>query len=341
MIRILLVDDSVTQREILKRILADDAEITIIAEARNGKEAVELTQQLLPDVVLMDIHMPEMDGIQAAIQIMEKCPTPIVIMSATLQKYDIDMGLEALNAGACAVIEKPQGAVLLHLEKMVPEVRHEILAASKACVRPLRDQKKPLSSVPLKITRNVEAVGICVSTGGPSLLETIFSQVPTPSSVPILLVQHIPGGFAEGFVKWISKKTGHSFQLANEGQLIQPGVWMGVPGQHLTIDKHRRIRLMPRESKDIHCPSGNQLFQSMAKQMGANAVGIVLTGMGDDGAAGLLDLYNAGADTIIQHQDDCLIWGMPKAAQNLEAARQELTPVEIVRYLSRLTRVAE
>lgn len=116
---------------------------------------------------------------------------------------------------------------------------------------------------------------------------------------------------------------------------------MGVPGQHLTIDKHRRIRLMPRESKDIHCPSGNQLFQSMAKQMGANAVGIVLTGMGDDGAAGLLDLYNAGADTIIQHQDDCLIWGMPKAAQNLEAARQELTPVEIVRYLSRLTRVAE
>ena len=135
MIRVLIVEDSVTQREIFRRLFAADDELTIVGEARNGREALEKVRQYRPDVVLMDIHMPDMDGIEATAEIMRECPVPIVVASATLKKRDVDLAMQAYQAGAVSVIEKPAGAVLLHLEKMGPELRDELIAASKARVR--------------------------------------------------------------------------------------------------------------------------------------------------------------------------------------------------------------
>ncbi len=207
-IRVLIVDDSVTQREIFRRLLADDPELVVVAEARNGIEALNQVQAHAPDVVLMDIHMPEMDGIAATEEIMKRFPVPIVIASATLKKRDVDLAMKALEAGAVAVIEKPEGAVLLHLGKMVPELRRELIAAAKAKLPGLRRPNPPVLENLLTPDKwgvasaqksLVEVIGISASTGGPAVLLEILSHLPKPFPIPILLVQHISPKFEEGF----------------------------------------------------------------------------------------------------------------------------------------------
>ena len=195
MIRVLIVDDSVTQREILKRLLNHDGSFTVVAEARNGREAIAKVLEHKPDVVLMDIHMPDMDGIEATREIMRQCPVPIVVASATLKKRDVNLALSAIEAGAVSVIAKPEGAVLLHLQKIGPSLRDELLAASKAKLQ--RPTRLPLSQSADRSTRSInlpdtiDVIGICASTGGPPVLMEIFSALPKPFPLPILLVQHI------------------------------------------------------------------------------------------------------------------------------------------------------
>jgi two-component system, chemotaxis family, protein-glutamate methylesterase/glutaminase len=344
MIRVLLVEDSVTQREILRRLLNGDGAFSVIAEARNGREAVELVEQCRPDVVLMDIHMPDMNGVEATREIMRRFPVPIVIASATLKKREMDLGLEALKAGAVSVIAKPEGAVLLHLEKIAPQLREELLSASKAKVRRFAAPQlspSPPARPPVDLSsrlRDIQVIGICVSTGGPPLLLEMFSAVPKPYPLPVLLVQHISFGFEEGFARWLSDSTGQSVSLAANGQRLEPGIWIAPGGWHLTFASRTRLDLRERQPADIHCPSGDPLFESLGKHFGANAVGVVLTGMGDDGARGLLALNQAGGVTLIQDESSSLIWGMPKAAKQLNAAALELSPEQIVRVM---TEVAE
>jgi two-component system chemotaxis response regulator CheB len=341
MISVLVVDDSVTQREILKRVLEGDPDFAVAGEARNGKEAVEMVPQCTPDVVLMDVHMPVMDGIEATRQIMAQCPVPIVVISATLRKRDIDVSLQAVEAGAVSVIPKPKGAAILHLHKIAPELRRELVAASQARVRRVRRVAEKPSTARTAPARQkasaVEAVGICVSTGGPTVLMKILSEIPAPYPIPVLLVQHISQGFEQGFVDWLSGKTGQTVRLAGDRERLAPGVWLAPTGKHLTLQTPRRISLEDPAPKDIHCPSGNPLFASLAEHLGANAVGVQLTGMGDDGAQGLLALKQAGGETIIQTEESCLIWGMPKVAKELGAACRELGPSEIAVALTQMT----
>ncbi len=344
MIRVLIVEDSVTQREIFRRLLKDDPELTVVAEARDGKEAIELVQAHSPDVVLMDIHMPGMDGIAATAEIMKLCPVPIVIASATLKKRDVDLAMQAYDAGAVSVIEKPEGAVLLHLNEIAPELRRELIAASKAQVRRLRQSRATLRTDDTRATRrtavrkslikDVVVIGICASTGGPPALVKIFSQIPKPFPIPILLVQHISRGFEEGFARWLSTSTGQSVSVATSGQRIASGIWIAPNGRHLTVSSATRLELPCGEDSDIHCPSGNPLFESLAKHLGAKAAGIQLTGMGDDGAQGLLLLKQAGGTTIIQSEASCMIWGMPKTAKQIGAAIHELDPEDIAKALT-------
>jgi len=340
-IAVFVVDDSVTQREILKRVLEADPDFTVAGEARNGKEAVEMVPECKPDVVLMDVHMPVMDGIEATRQIMAKYPVPIVVISATLRKRDIDVSLQALEAGAVSVIPKPQGAALLHLHKIAPDLRRELVAASQAQVRRLRRVAEKESSAQVTPSREksppVEAVGICVSTGGPTVLMKILSEIPAPYPIPVLLVQHISQGFEEGFAGWLSGKTGQSVRLAADRERLAPGIWLAPPGKHLILHAPRRISLVAPDPKDIHCPSGNPLFASLAQHLGAKAAGVQLTGMGNDGAEGLLALKQSGGETIIQAESSCLIWGMPKAAKELGAACRELTPEQIATALAQMT----
>ena len=341
MIRILIVEDSVTQREILHKVLESDNEFAVVGEARDGSRAVEMVKEHQPDVVLMDVHMPKMDGIEATRQIMSQCPVPIVIVSATLQKRDIDHGLAALEAGAVSIVQKPKGAALLHLKKIGPELRDAILAASQANVRRIHDptRTKTRPKIPnRKSQTTVEVVGICASTGGPPVLVEILSSLPDANPIPILLVQHISEPFAEGFATWLAGRTGQPVRIASNDQRLEPGVWLAPPGHHLTLGSRRRIKLDPKTSTDIHCPSGNPLFASLARHLGADAVGVQLTGMGDDGAKGLLELKQAGGQTLIQNEASCLIYGMPKAAKKLGAAGHETSPGEIAVILSQIAR---
>jgi len=339
MIQVLIVEDSITQREILRRLVEDDPGFAVVAEARNGREAVALVQKHTPDVVLMDIHMPDMDGIQAAREIMEQWPVPIVIASASLKRHDIDLALSAFQAGAVAVIEKPEGAVLLNLAKMGPRLRNELAAAAQAKVnrRVLVRSVKQQSAANLSIASGaIAAIGICASTGGPPVLLEILGAIPRPYPLPILLVQHISQGFEEGFARWLSQATAQPAGMARNGQRLEAGIWLAPSGYHLTIGSSGRLDLPVAASTDIHTPSGNPLFESLAKQLGARAAGILLTGMGDDGATGLLTLKKAGGLTIIQNEASCLIWGMPKTAHSLGAATLDLTPKEIARVLAEI-----
>lgn len=373
MIRVLLVEDSVVQREILRRILAGDAAFTIVAEARNGKEAVRLVEEHQPDVVLMDIHMPDMNGVEATREIMRRFPVPIVVASATLKKRDVDMGLEALEAGALTVIAKPEGAVLLNLEKIAAKLRAEIRLASRVKLKPrnLGDSALKLSpltpnpappstgergaggvaldSVKIRSgglarlrlpVETVDVIGICASTGGPPVLTEILAALPQPFAIPILLVQHITQGFEESFAAWLTQRTGQNVALATDGQRLLPGVWLAPGGKHLTLAAAKTLALIDPGPKDVHCPSGNPLFASLAKRMKTKAAGFVLTGMGDDGAEGLLQLKQAGGLTVCQDEPSSLIWGMPKSALELKAANHELNPTEIARLMTQMHRKA-
>ena len=340
MIRVLIVEDSITQREILKRLVNGDSAFTVIAEASNGREAIAKVLQYSPDVVLMDIHMPDMDGIEATRQIMRLCPVPIVVASATLQKQDVNLALQALEAGAVSVISKPAGAVLLHLEKIAPSLRNELLAASTAKIKRRVAYDRP-AAVSRRLpetarAKSIEIIGVCASTGGPPVLMQIFAAIPRPVPVPVLLVQHISAGFEEGFARWLSDRTGQSVRLAVSGQRLEAGIWMSPNGTHLTVSSPARIELVPKKTGDIHSPSGNPQFESLARHFGPAAVGVLLTGMGDDGAQGLLALKQAGGITIIQDETSCMIWGMPKSGKQLNAASQELNPEGIVVMLTQL-----
>lgn len=339
MIRVLIVEDSITQREILKRLVNGDGAFTVVAEAGDGRGAIAKVLQYSPDVVLMDIHMPDMDGIEATRQIMRQCPVPIVVASATLQKQDVNLALQALEAGAVSVISKPQGAVLLHLDKIAPSLRNELLAAATAKVQRRVSFERIRETTRRKVvsrTVPIEIAGLCASTGGPPVLVRILSGLPVPVPVPVLLVQHISAGFEDGFARWLSERTGQLVRIAVSGQKLAPGIWMAPNGVHLTVSCTTRISLPVRASTDIHSPSGNPLFESLARHFGARSVGVLLTGMGDDGAQGLLSLKHAGGLTIIQDEASCLIWGMPKCGKNLNAATHELSPEGITSVLNQL-----
>lgn len=340
MIRILIVDDSITQREILRKVLDSEADFAVVGEARDGSFAAEMVKEHVPDVVLMDIHMPNMDGVEATRQIMSQCPVPIVIVSASLRKHDFNHGMAALEAGAVSIVKKPKGAALLHLKKIAPELREAIIAASEARIgrraTPV-SALRPVSPAPAETgTARVEVIGICVSTGGPPILDEILSSLPSPYPLPILLVQHISEPFVDGFATWLSARTGQAVRIACNDQRLEPGVWVAPPGKHLTLGSRNRIKLTPKSPADIHCPSGNPLFSSLARYLGSQAVGVQLTGMGDDGAQGLLELKQAGGRTLIQNEASCMIYGMPKAAKILGAETHELSPGDIAVILSQV-----
>ncbi|WP_197443286.1 chemotaxis protein CheB [Lignipirellula cremea] len=336
----MIVEDSVTQREIFRRLLENDPELTVVAEARDGREAITQTAAYQPDVVLMDIHMPDMDGITATAEIMRICPTPIVVASATLKKRDVDLAMKAYEAGAVSVIEKPEGAVLLHLQTIGPKLRRELIAAAVARVRENKTRTPAKKPYPRAIApQRISAIGLVASTGGPPVLLEILSALPAPFPIPILLVQHISHGFEDGFARWLSNTSGHQVKVAEYGQLLGPGVWVAPGGRHLSLRNPTRMQLVPGDPGEIHCPSGDALFYSLAEILGPRAAGVLLTGMGGDGAAGLLALKQAGGLTIIQDEESSLIWGMPKTAQQLGAASLELPPEGIAEILAKLSMV--
>ena len=334
MVRLLIADDSKVVRDYLAYSLARDPELQVVGSARDGEEALILSARLRPDVILMDVHMPRMNGYEASRRIMTEVPTPIVIMSATQLPGETSLAIEALNAGALTVAEKLPAMDHPDFER---SVRHlaltiKLMAEVKVVKRwgSPKEVRLPRPA-PVRSHRPIKIIAIGTSTGGPAILAQIFKELGVGCPVPILVTQHISRGFTQGLVSWLIDHTKLPISLPRMGQIAEPGsVYFAPEEMHMGISKYGRIVLSRERAEDGFCPSVSYLFRSVAESYGAMAMGIVLTGMGRDGVSGLKQLHDAGGITIAQDESSSVIFGMPGEAIRAGAAQYVLSPNNIV-----------
>lgn len=333
MIRCLVVDDSTSFREALKDILRRSPDVEVVGEASDGAEAIEKAQALRPDVITMDVQMPGRDGLQAIQEIMARKPTPIVVISAA--SGDLQINFRALQLGAVEVLEKPAGDPAQRA-RQAEQIRQAVRAVAGLTLvtRHLRSTSRSLAGP--KPSGPPRALGIVASTGGPAALARILSTLPADFPIPLLVVQHVAEGFGSGFASWLRSQSVLPVELAEHGARITPGkVLLAPTGKHLMVSLGR-VRLDDGPPVRGHRPSGTALLASLAKEYGGRAAGLVLTGMGDDGAAGLKLLRDRGGLTIAQGAASVVVYGMPKVAAELGAAEHVLELEEIVPALKRL-----
>jgi two-component system chemotaxis response regulator CheB len=333
-IGVLIADDSGVCRTLLAAIVADTADLEVVGLARNGREAVEMTGALRPAVVLMDVHMPEMDGVEATRRIVSETPTPVVMISAQSSGIDADNSFTALDCGALAVLQKPVSPDDPHFDQTADAICRQLrlMAEVKVVRRWARVAPTPESAAvaPVAPTAAPAVVAIASSTGGPTALVDILGPTRDGAGPAVLVVQHLADGFAEGFVTWLSQRTGRRITLAEEGERVRPGTVRFAPtGAHLSVDAGRCLRLAAGAPGEVYCPAGDVLLGSVARAYGPSAMGVVLTGMGADGAAGLLEIRRAGGWTVAQSEETCVVFGMPRRALDLNAAARTLSPREI------------
>jgi two-component system chemotaxis response regulator CheB len=329
MIKVMVVDDSPVVREFLSQILAADSHIEVIATASNGREAIETIQKQKPDIITMDIHMPVMDGVEATRHIMSTSPIPIVIISSSVNEDEAKRSFLTLEAGALAILEKPLGPGHANYQAGVTKLVSTVKSMSqvKLVKRYFKPSARRLEISEVKATvepvvgEPPRLVAIGTSTGGPQTLTTILSALPGDFPVPIVIVQHIASGFLPGMVDWLSKFCELSITVAKNDEDLQPGrVYFAPDGLQMGIRRWGSVRLAADDPLNGHLPSVSYLFRSVADVYGPNAVGILLTGMGRDGADGLRQMKDRGALTIAQDEKSSIIFGMPAAAIALDAA---------------------
>ena len=346
MIKVLIVEDSKVEQEFLVHILTSDPAIQVVGVADNGEEAIEAAKQKRPDVITMDIHMPKVDGFEATREIMETVPTPIVIVSASTSAKELASTFRAMEAGALAVVLLPPGighpehktaaGELIRTVKLMSEIkvvkRHP--AVKRRVLPPTAKMEVRKRDV------QIQAIAIGASTGGPTVLQQILSGFPRNLPVPVLMVQHIASGFTKGFVEWLSSTSHFPVQIALHGEYPLPGHGYVAPdGFHLGIGNGPRIVLSDHAPENGLRPSVAYLFRSVAQTLGPRAAGILLTGMGRDGAAELKEMKDRGAVTIVQDEESSIIFGMPGEAVALNAHTYILPPDKITTLLGTLTEI--
>lgn len=318
MIRVLVAEDSTTVRELLVEMLRADPECQVVGQASNGMEAVEKTKELQPDVVTMDIHMPRMNGFDATKQIMIESPTPIVIVTASLDPRDVETSMHALRAGALTVLAKPQGPGSPDFEEACSRFLTTVKLMSQVkVVRHWRE--RPRAEVPCPRAAPGKGTGriiaIASSTGGPGALSRMLSELPGDLSVPVVVVQHIASGFGEGFVTWLNSTVPLKAKLAEQGEPLVPGtVYVAPDDKHLGVSARTTALLSTAPPLGGFRPSGTFLFESVAKAFGSSTIAVILTGMGQDGVEGLRQVREAGGQIIAQDEESSVVFGMPKAA---------------------------
>lgn len=335
MIRVLVADDSATFRAILRTVLGTAPDLEVVGEAKDGEEAVARTLALRPDVVTMDVRMPRAGGIEAIRRIMALAPTPVVVVSAEVSGDAQRLSFEALRAGALEVLPKPRRSGAGSFEQQAEAIRAAVRAVAGTDLslrRPRRARAPPIAGRPGR----AEVVGIAASTGGPAALATLLGALPAEYRLPILVVQHIAPGFEEGFVRWLQGEVRLPVRLADEGLPVAPGVLVARGGRHLA-PAGGRVRLDDGAPVRGFRPSGTVLFLALAAEYGAGAAGLVLTGMGDDGAAGLRAVRDAGGFTAAQGPESSVVHGMPGAALAAGAARYSVELEELPAVLLALS----
>lgn len=314
-LRVLVAEDSPTARRLLVTLLSADPGIEVVGEACDGAEAIELCKKLRPDLVTMDIQMPGMDGVEATRRIMIEAATPVVMVSS-LEPTDVKQSMLALDAGALAVLPKPSGPGTPRFEREGQELVATIKAMAQVkLVRrwPTIPPYRSAGPAPAQ-TREVAIVGLVASTGGPNALRRVLAALPVEFSPPIVIVQHIANGFAGGLAEWLTSTTRRRVKLAIDAERFEErGVYVAPDNRHLEVS---RDRLVVSDAAPVEGfrPSGSRLFSSLATVFGARAVGVIMTGMGQDGVAGLLEMRDAGSAVFAQDEASCDIFGMPGAA---------------------------
>ncbi|WP_459916152.1 chemotaxis-specific protein-glutamate methyltransferase CheB [Desulfocicer niacini] len=343
MINILLVDDSPTMRHLIRCILTTDLELNVVGEAKNGEEALKMVRNLDPDIITMDIHMPKMDGYSAIRHIMAENPRPIIVLTSTESDIRLGITYKAVESGALMVFGKPHG-----LPEDDPEARALIEAIkAMADVKVVRRRwpvhncfyKSSLPKAALLKSQSEEytLVAIGTSTGGPPALKTILETLPVTFPVPIVVVQHITKGFTVGLAKWLNDTIALAVKVAQNKEPLKEGtVYIAPDDAHFEISRDGRVVLSDEPPLDGHRPSVTALFNSVAHHRGASAIGVLLTGMGRDGADGLDTMHRKGAYTIAQDEESSVVFGMPGEAVALGAARDILPLNHIGLKLRRL-----
>lgn len=343
MIKVLIVDDSPSIAEFLSALFTADPEFVVLGIARNGTDAIRLTENLRPDIISMDITMPGIDGFDTTRQIMSRCPTPIVIVSSLYNPALVGLSFKALQAGALAITALPGPITSPDFHA----IRDDMLRTFKAMagVRVVRRTftlpvtASAYSVAPLRTHGEVEIIALGASTGGPPVLQTILSALPKSITAPIVIVQHITQGFAAGLAAWLGQTTGFPVRLAEPHELPLPGhVYIAPEGAHLEVTSGGRLVQTSGLPEHGVCPSVSRFFRSVAKVHGRNAIGVLLTGMGRDGAAELRLMRDAGAATIAQDQESSVVHGMPGEAIRLGGAGHVLPAESIAAMIATLTR---
>lgn len=345
--RVLIVEDSPVVRELLAHVLGADPEIQVIGAARNGEEAIEAAERMRPDVITMDFHMPKMNGLDATRKIMETHPTPIVIVSGSSARNEVAAAFRVMEAGALVVVEKPAGPGHPDHEAAARELVQTVKLMSE--VKVVRRWPRRETGVPSPPSRpaadlapiraEVKLVAVGASTGGPIALKTILSELPKDFPVPVLIVQHIATGFTQGFVEWLAQSSGLAVHVATHGEYLLPAhVYVAPDGFHMKLASAGRIALSSDLPENGHRPAVSHLFRSVAAVLGRNAIGVLLTGMGKDGAEELKLMKEKGAVTIAQDQESSIVHGMPGEAISLDAATHVLSPDRIAEALGSLVK---
>jgi len=340
-IRVLIVEDSKVIREFLEYIVGQDPRLEVAGAAGSAEEALAVLARLSPDVISMDIRLPGMNGFEATQRIMSEKPTPIVVVSASVECADLKITMNALQAGALTVLEKPIGTTSADYEALSQRLCTQLAIMSQ--VKVVRQRTSPRS--PVRVERQVapprgdyRMLGIVSSTGGPNALVQLLGRFGCGFPLPIALVQHITSSFLEGFALWLESACPFSVVIVKERTSL-------APGKIYLADRDRHLRVLPGyvqlDSGDPVCaqrPSGTVLFASIAEAYGPQAIGVILTGMGEDGARGLLQLRDRGGYTIAEHESTAVVYGMPAEAVRLGGACESLPLPEIAPRILDLAR---
>lgn len=346
MIRVLIAEDSPVIQEFLTYVLSSDPDIQVAGIARNGEEAVNEVRHKKFDVITMDVHMPGIDGYEATRQIMMNNPTPIVIVSSTVQSSEIGSAFKAMEAGALTAINRPPGPTHEDFERASRELIQTVKLMSEVkVVRRIpapggNNMGKPRQFPShIKIKNEIEVAAIGSSTGGPAVLLRILSALPANLSYPILMVQHISPGFTKGFADWLSDSSRFPVVLARHGDRLIPGKAYVAPDDfHMGVSADKHICLSDHDPECGSRPSVSYLFRTVAEIYGPSAAGIILTGMGRDGVDELKLMKENGAVTIAQDKTSSVIHGMPGEAIKNGAAAFVLPPEGIAAMLAGLNK---
>jgi len=334
-IRVVIADDSETVRRLLRRWLSPEYGFEVVGEAENGARCLDLVVRLRPAIVVMDVDMPEMDGLEATRQVMSRAPTPILIFTSSTLARERKVAFEALAAGALDVFHKPRigpdddvasagGSAYAFRRLLALLAPIKVISRHGSRARPaIQTPVRPAGATP-------RVLAIAASTGGPVALVKVLSALPPTFPVCTLLVQHHSSEFMPGFIEWLGENIRLPVKQAANGDALRPAVVLVAPGDwHMRLGDDGRVQLDRGEPLHACRPAADALFSSVARAMGSRSIGVLLTGMGRDGAQGLLELKHAGALTVAQDEATSIVYGMPKAAADLGAV-DEVLPLEAI-----------